>query len=96
MVGKTIAIQGCGDIGGAVIGALHEAGASLVIADLSVLRLRRFLGWPNVTEESPEQIFWTIPVQITAPKVAPSLISIKGRSSMQHTDIIKKYALAWF
>ncbi|SVD67988.1 uncharacterized protein METZ01_LOCUS420842 [marine metagenome] len=44
----------------------------------------------------PEQVFRPISVKITAPKVAPSLGWVKGRSSMQYAAIIKKYALAWF
>ena len=48
LAGKTIAVQGCGDIGSGIIQLLNEAGASLRIADIDSSRTKLWLEFSNI------------------------------------------------
>ena len=56
--GKFVAVQGCGDIGASVVQNLHQAGASLVIADIDASRLEGFRNLVGIEEASPDSILY--------------------------------------
>jgi len=55
--GKRVAIQGCGNVGYHLAKALHQAGATLIVADIDPDRVNRVAGEFNATAVDPESIF---------------------------------------
>lgn len=55
--GKTIAIQGCGNVGYRLAELLHEAGARLIVADADPLRAERCARDCEATLVNPEEIY---------------------------------------
>lgn len=55
--GKRVAIQGCGNVGRRLAGVLHQAGASLVVADVDIERVERVAKEFNAELVEPDAIF---------------------------------------
>jgi leucine dehydrogenase len=57
LAGRTVAIQGCGNVGFHLAGELHAAGARLVVADVDAGRVRRTVEATGAKVVPPEEIF---------------------------------------
>lgn len=55
--GKRVAIQGCGNVGQRLAGVLHQAGASLVVADVDIERVKRVANEFNAEVVESDAIF---------------------------------------
>ncbi|MGZ8848058.1 MAG: Glu/Leu/Phe/Val dehydrogenase dimerization domain-containing protein, partial [Pyrinomonadaceae bacterium] len=55
--GKTIALQGCGNVGYYVASNLHQAGARLVVTDVDAAKVDRVVKEFGATAVSPEEIY---------------------------------------
>lgn len=66
LVGKTVAIQGCGNVGFHLARELYEAGASLIVTDIDPACIKRVTDEFAVVTVAPEEIF-AVPADIFAP-----------------------------
>lgn len=55
--GKTVTLQGCGNVGYCLAKELHEAGAKLIVTDLSAERVQRVVNEFGATAVRPERIY---------------------------------------
>ncbi len=66
LAGKTVALQGCGNVGYCLAKELHAAGAKLVVTDISAERVQRVVNEFGATAVRPEMIYGA-PADIFAP-----------------------------
>ncbi|MFK7992278.1 MAG: Glu/Leu/Phe/Val dehydrogenase dimerization domain-containing protein [Sandaracinaceae bacterium] len=74
LFGLTAAVQGCGDIGAAVAKALHEAGATIRVADVDPARAEAVAAPLNATVVSPAEVLYES-VDILAPCAVGDVIN---------------------
>jgi leucine dehydrogenase len=55
--GKIVALQGCGNVGYCLAKELHEAGAKLIVTDISAERVQRAVNEFGATAVKPEAIY---------------------------------------
>ncbi|MGH9969454.1 MAG: Leu/Phe/Val dehydrogenase [Pyrinomonadaceae bacterium] len=74
--GRTIAVQGCGNVGYHLCGELHHAGAKLIITDIEPARVQRIESEFNATRVQPEEIYG-VAADIFAPCALGGIINDK-------------------
>lgn len=57
LAGRTVAIQGCGNVGFYLAKELDEAGAKLVVSDIDADRVKRVVAETGATAVGPEEIY---------------------------------------
>ncbi|MGH7600133.1 MAG: Glu/Leu/Phe/Val dehydrogenase dimerization domain-containing protein [bacterium] len=57
LAGKTVALQGCGNVGYCLAKELHEVGAKLIVTDISAERVQRVVYEFGATAVKPEAIY---------------------------------------
>jgi leucine dehydrogenase len=74
LTGRTIAIQGCGNVGSQLAAQLHQLGASLVVSDVDTARARRVAAATDAAIAPPDQI-WYVAADIFAPAALGGILN---------------------
>src|SRR5688572_25076842 len=74
--GRTVAVQGCGHVGYFLAKQLHEAGASLIVTDIDVERVKRVVGEFAARAVAPDEIYG-VEADIFAPCALGAIINDK-------------------
>lgn len=80
--GKTVALQGCGNVGYCLAKELHEAGAKLIVTDLSAGRVQRVVNDFGATAVKPERIYH-VAADIFAPCALGAVLNDETISRLQ-------------
>ena len=74
--GRTVAVQGCGHVGYFLAKQLHEAGASVIVTDIDVERVKRVVGEFAARAVAPDEIYG-VEADIFAPCALGAIINDK-------------------
>lgn len=80
--GKTVALQGCGNVGYHLGRGLHEAGARLIVADIDPERVQRFVADFHAEAVAPEDIY-SVAADIFVPCALGGIINDKTLAQLQ-------------
>lgn len=80
--GKTVALQGCGNVGYCLAKELNEAGAKLIVTDISVERVQRVVNEFGATAVKPEAIY-NLVADIFAPCALGAVLNDETISRLQ-------------